>query len=193
MPTKILGRLEHDLIRRRDLRLVKAVLAGSKDAFAKLMSYYKVRVFSFGKNFFRNETDAEDFVQDVFIKVFTRLETFKGNSLFSTWLMRIAYTTALNTAERGKKYLPIADEDALIAADLTPEEREIRRVTQAAVREAVTGLPEKYFVCIDLYFSYDIPYREISEITDFPVNTIKSHIFRAKKLLKKKLEELYEE
>ena len=64
-------------------------------------------------------------------------------------------------------------------------------MTQEAVREAVNELEEKYAICLDLYFFHDIQYSDISEITGFPENTIKSHIFRAKKILKEKLKEFY--
>ena len=57
------------------------------------------------------------------------------------------------------------------------------------VREAITELPERYRICLDMYFFYDMTYNEISETVDLPVNTIKSHIFRAKKILKDKLQE----
>ena len=105
--------------------------------------------------------------------------------------MKIAWTTAVNSVKRRKEYLPIADETAILDTDATPEERQILCLTQEAIRQAVSELPEKYAVCIEMYFSYDIPYQEISEITEIPVNTIKSHIFRAKKLLKEKLEDFY--
>lgn len=182
--------MTNELVRFRDFLLVKSARGGDGKAFAKLMSFYKNRVYMFGMGFFRNEADSDDFVQDVFIKVYTHLASFKGNSMFSTWLMRIAYTTAVNSVKRRKEYLPLADEELLISGDLTPEDREIRKATADAIHEAVKGLPEKYSLCLDLYFSYDIPYQEISEMTDLPVNTIKSHIFRAKKLLRKKLEEI---
>ena len=112
--------------------------------------------------------------------------------MFSTWLMKIAYTTAINSVKRAKNSLPIEDETIIPdSTSVTPEEIQIRKLTQAAIREAISELPEKYEVCIEMYFYYDIPYQEISEITDFPVNTIKSHIFRAKKILKSKLEKYY--
>ncbi len=185
--------LERENIKQRDFSLVKKVLNGDSSAFAALMMHYKNRIFIFGKTFFKNETDAEDFVQDVFTKVYTYLESFKGKSMFSTWLMKIAYTTAINSSKRRKEYLPIADEESLPdIANQSPEEVQLRKTARSAIREAVLQLPEKYAICVDMYFSYNIPYSEISEITGFPVNTIKSHIFRAKKLLKSMLEDLYE-
>ena len=62
-----------------------------------------------------------------------------------------------------------------------------------AVREAIKELPERYGICLDMYFFYDMTYNEISEVVDLPVNTIKSHIFRAKKILKDKLQEMVTE
>jgi RNA polymerase sigma-70 factor (ECF subfamily) len=106
--------------------------------------------------------------------------------------MKIAYTTAINSVNRRKEYLPIIENFEIPAKDFSPEESQIRNITQIAIREAIQDLPEKYSICIDMFFSYDIPYQNISEITGFPINTIKSHIFRAKKILKQKLEEYYE-
>lgn len=182
--------LLHTAISKRDQFLIKSILNGNKNLFALLMKFYKQKVYSLGMSFFKNEHDTEDFVQDVFIKAYTKLDTFQNKSLFSTWLLRIAYTTALNSVNRRKEYLPITDENNIVAVEETPEEKELRKITQLAIREAISELPEKYAVCLDMYFSYDIPYAEISEITGFPLNTIKSHIFRAKQILKKKLEDI---
>ncbi len=187
---KITRSLEHLIIQKRDSFLVKETLAGKPKAFAKLMSLYKNRVTALGMSFFHNRTDTEDFVQDVFLKAYTNLSSFRNESMFSTWLTRIAYTTAINAKNRRKTFESIADETLLVDIDKTPEEQEIRRRTVLAVKEAIRELPEKYYICIELYFFYDMSYEEIEKITSIPVNTIKSHVFRAKSILRKKLEEL---
>lgn len=176
---------------RRDMLLVQAVLHGDSRSFAELVRLHMRRLLLLGKSFFKNEADAEDFVQDVFLKVYTKLPSFRGDSLFSTWITRIAYNTAINSVNRRKQYEPIMDEAAVPDNWLTPEQLEMRRLTIEAVREALTELPERYAVCLDLYFFYDLPYSTISEMTDLPVNTIKSHIFRAKKILRDKLADYY--
>lgn len=191
MKTDIIHGVEHYLTQKRDDLLVKETIDGKTDSFAKLMTYYKKRVEAVGMSFFRNATDTEDFVQDVFLKAYTNLSTFRGDSLFSTWLTRIAYTTAINTKNRRKEYEPLNDETILPAKDSTPEDAEIQNITIEAVHEAVKELPSRYAECLDMYFFYDIPYDEIATITGFPVNTIKSHIFRAKKILRGKLKEYY--
>ncbi|HAH63006.1 MAG TPA: RNA polymerase subunit sigma-24 [Treponema sp.] len=190
MANELLSGIERSVIEKRDSHLVKSTLKGDKNAFAQLMSFHKQRIFALGMSFFKNDADADDFVQDVFIKAYTHLASFKGNSLFSTWLMRIAYNTAINAVNRRKEYLPLSDEEIIVSTDCSPEEHQMRQAAKDAVRDAMKELPEKYAVCLDMYFSYDIPYQEICEITGFPVNTIKSHIFRAKKILRKKLEEI---
>lgn len=169
--------------------LVRSAINGNETAFAELIKLNHRRITALGMSFFKNQTDTEDFVQDVFIKAYTKLETFRGDSLFSTWLTRLAYTTALNSIKRRKEYLPLADENILYDTDLTPEEKEVKRITIETVRESVKELPDKLAVCLDLYFFYDMSYTEICDVTEMPMNTVKSNIFRAKKLLKEKLSE----
>jgi RNA polymerase sigma-70 factor, ECF subfamily len=188
-----IGSIERIIAEKRDASLVKTALAGDAKSFARLVSLYKNRIAALGMSFFKNTADTDDFVQDVFIKAYTNLAQYRGDALFSTWITRIAYNTAINAINRRKEYLPIADEDALYANGLTPEEAEIRRHTVEAVREAIKTLPARYALCLELYFFYDIPYEEISVITGYPVNTIKSHIFRAKKILRIKLRGLTNE
>src|SRR5574344_1255593 len=135
MSNDIVNSVEHYFTQKRDDTLVKETLAGKHTSFAKLMSLYKKRVEAIGMVFFRNLTDTEDFVQDVFLKAYTNLASFRGDSLFSTWLTRIAYTTAINMKNRRKEYEPISDETLIPAPGETPEETEIRRITVEAVHE----------------------------------------------------------
>lgn len=178
---------EHEAAYKRDFLLVKQILLGDTEAFAELMSLYKNRVEALGMGFFKNPADTEDFVQDVFLKAFMKLSQFRGESLFSTWLTRMAYNLAVNSVKRRAEYVSIADDDILPDNALTPEEAKLRELTKEAVHEAIKELDEKYRVCLDLYFFYDNSYAEISEITALPENTVKSHIFRAKKILREKL------
>ena len=178
---------EREAAYKRDSKLVREVLSGNTSAFAELMSLYKKRVEALGMSFFKNPADTEDFAQDVFLKAYTKLDSFRGESLFSTWLTRMAYNTAINAVNRRAEYVSIADESLLPDNGLTPEEKELRTLTMEAVRESLKELPEKYKIVLDLYFFYDNSYSEISEITSLAENTVKSHIFRAKKLLREKI------
>ena len=187
MPVTNADRIETKLLIKRDCRLIKETLKGDSRAFAMLMSLYKKRVEMLGMSFFKNHSDTEDFVQEVFLRAYTKLSTYKGNSLFSTWITRVAYNIAINSVNRRKDYVALTEENSPPDSDLTPEEKQIQKATFEAVHAAIEELPERFAICLDLYFFYDIPYQEISEITEIPVNTIKSHIFRAKQLLRDKL------
>lgn len=172
-----------------DSLLCREVLAGNISSFSVLAEKYRRRILSLGYGFFKNGDDAEDFLQDVLIKVYTSLGSFRGESKFSTWLMRIAYNTAINAVNRRKEYASLAEDFDITDPGDTPEERHLKDCSREAVREAVKSLPERFRACVDLYFFYDMPYADISEVTGLPVNTIKSHVFRAKKILREKLDE----
>jgi RNA polymerase sigma-70 factor (ECF subfamily) len=169
-----------------DLLIAAQVVSGQKELFRLLVKRYEQAVYAMGMSFFRNRDDAADFTQEVFLKVFRSLALFEGRSRFSTWLYRVAYNTAVNEKQRKKDYRSLAWDEAVPDGD-TPERRAIRAAAREAVLEALGDLPERYRVCVDLFFFYDRSYEEIETITGYPVNTIKSHVFRAKKLLREKL------
>lgn len=172
-----------------DNLLCKEILAGNTAAFTVLATRYRRRILSLGYSFFKNGDDAEDFLQDVLVKLYTSLGSFRGDSRFSTWLMRVAYNTAVNSIKRRKTYVSLAEDFDIMDPDENPEEEHLRTCSREAVRIAMETLPERFRVCVDMYFFYDMPYADISEVTGLPVNTIKSHVFRAKKILRETLDE----
>ncbi len=172
----------------KDKLLVRQALHGNAESFSHLVASNKKRVEAVGRRFFNDITDIEDFVQDVFIKAYNNLSSFKGKSLFSTWITRIAFTTAINM----KKSFKITDsfeeqEDFIPSYYDTPENEQIKHLTKAAINEAVQNLPENYAVCIKMFFYLDMNQEDIAEMTGIPLNTVKSNIFRAKKILSQKL------
>ena len=174
-----------------DQRIVEQVLGGQKELFRLLVQRHQSAVFSMGMSFFRNEEDSSDFVQEVFLKSFLNLPNFRGKSRFSTWLYRIAYNTALNNIKRRREYHSLAEDSDIPDLD-TPEKRLLQQSAKEAVKEALLDLPERFRICVDMFFFYDRSYQEIELITGYPINTIKSHVHRAKKILQEKLEDIVE-
>jgi RNA polymerase sigma-70 factor (ECF subfamily) len=170
-----------------DQLIVEKVVSGQKELFRLLVTRHEQAVYAMGLSFFRNAEDAADFTQEVLLKAFRNLAAFEGRSRFSTWLYKIAYNTAVNGVSRRKEYRSLAEEDQ-VRDDESPERRTMRSLIKDAVSTAVTELPERYRICVDLFFFYDRSYQEIEAITGYPVNTIKSHGVRAKGLLRSKLE-----
>ncbi|MDR2494927.1 MAG: sigma-70 family RNA polymerase sigma factor [Spirochaetaceae bacterium] len=179
-----------------DQMIVAEVVSGQKNLFRLLVNRHEKTVYAMGLSFFHNAEDASDFTQEVFLKLFRALAHFEGRSRFSTWLYKIAYNTAVNSVTRRKEYQSLAEEKdgppARAEERAAPERAVLRDMVKEAVREAVRELPERYRVCVDLFFFYGRSYLEIEAITGYPVNTIKSHVFRAKKLLREKLKQLIE-
>lgn len=184
--------LENLLIIGRDKYLVRESLAGNSSAFSTLMFLNKKRVEAIARRFFYDQSDIEDFIQDVFLKVFDNLGSYRGESKFSTWITRIAFNVGVNFKNRTKtaESLLYEDSEAIESHYATPEENEIREVTKNAVKAAISELPEKYARCVEMHFFLGMTYEDISETTGIPVNTIKTHIFNAKKILYEKLKEL---
>jgi RNA polymerase sigma-70 factor (ECF subfamily) len=172
-----------------DQMIVSQIITGQKDLFRLLVRRHEKAVYGMGLSFFRNGEDACDFVQEVFLKAYRNLSRFEGRSRFSTWLYKIAYNTAINEVNRRKEYYSLAEEDMnkLVNTGDTPERIALRNAAKEAVRQALKELPERFRVCVDLFFFYDRSYQEIELITGIPVNTIKSHVFRAKMILREKL------
>ena len=179
-----------------DQLIVSQVVAGQKDLFRLLVRRHERAVYGMGLSFFRNAEDASDFTQEVFLKTYRSLPRFEGRSRFSTWLYKIAYNTAINGVTRKREYRSLAEEEeraalgpgSLASDNDTPERILLRKAAREAVLEALKDLPDRYRICVDMFFFYDRSYQEIEAITGIPLNTIKSHVFRAKKLLREKLE-----
>lgn len=192
MTSDALKGIERIISLHKDAALVKAAVNGDEKSFEKLIASNKKRIKAVGASFFTNQDDIEDFVQEVFVKAYVNLSNFRYEASFATWITRIAYNIAISSKKRAKEFMPLVNDEIIQDKKCTPEEEQIRNITIEAVREALTGLPEKYAICLELYFFHDRSYNEIELICNIPVNTIKSHIFRAKKILREKLRGFYE-
>ena len=163
--------------------IVKEAAAKNPAAFSQLIFLYKKRIVAVGRRFFYDQNNIDDFLQEVFIKIYENLDKFQGNSRFSTWITRIAYNTAINFKTRTKKSENLCEEmqSNLVSNYETPEETQLKQLTKEAINNAVKQLPENYKKCIERYFYNNMTYEEIAETTYSPLNSVKTYIFRAKK------------
>ncbi len=165
-----------------DEHIIRSILKGNQDDFRIIVERYQKQIFIIGRRFFNNDDDASDFTQEVFIQAYRNLKSFKGLSPFRFWLFKIGYNLGINR----KKSLKVDGElpVSLPSGTDTPEEDHASDELKIVVQKAVKKLPEKYRICIDFYFYMGLSHREISRITGFPVNTVKSHVLRAKRILR---------
>jgi RNA polymerase sigma-70 factor (ECF subfamily) len=172
-----------------DNELVKRILQGQVDAYREIVARHQARVFYMGLKFFHNRHDAEDYAQEVFLKTFEKLRTFKAEVPFASWLNKIAYNMAVNQYHKRKRThvevaLPCEPQDT----SLSPETRLLRGELREKVRKVLKKIPDIYKPVINLHFFEGLSYPEISRALSIPVNTIKSYVFRAKQLLRSRLE-----
>jgi len=145
-----------------------------------------------------NETDREDLCQDIFVKVYRNLGGFRFDSKLSTWIARIAFTTCLNYIE--KKKLPLYEDsspegqtidDCAAVKGSDPASWTGERQTSVKVCEEIDQLPVIYGTILSLFHLQDMSYAEIGDILRMPSGTVKSYLFRARKMLKERLQVRY--
>jgi RNA polymerase sigma-70 factor (ECF subfamily) len=168
-----------------DEQIVKQVLVGGIESFKIIVERYQKKIFGIGMRFFKNRDDSYDFVQEVFIRAYENLKSYAGRAPFRFWLTKIAYNHGINRvgAKRTEPEVP----EEISAGDSTPETGHLRDEVRELLMEAINQLPDRYRICVDLYFFMGLTYNEISEITGYPVNTIKSNVLRAKTMLRDEL------
>jgi RNA polymerase sigma-70 factor (ECF subfamily) len=166
--------------------LVRAALAGEGDAFGELVERYERAVFHLCLRTMRSEDDARDCAQEAFFKAYRGLATFNPSAKFSTWIFSIAYHACCERLERRKRF---SDEEIPDRAALGPGPADIaaERDAAALLHAAIAALPEKYRTVVTLYHLADRNYEEIAQVLELPLGTVKTHLFRAKALLRKAL------
>ncbi len=178
--------------------VVNRILAGDTTAARWLINSHQSLVSQIVARVIPNPTDREDLAQDIFLKVFEKLDTYAGNAKLSTWIARIAFNTCLNWKEKKRAvlYSDIAPDASLTVDDCPadgedPEVVAVQRHTASTLCAAIDNLPVIYGLILSLYHLQEMTYREIGEILQMPDGTVKSYLFRARKLLKADLTRRY--
>jgi RNA polymerase sigma-70 factor, ECF subfamily len=176
-----------------DTQLVKASQNGDQDAFAFLVQRHQRRVFNLSLRILQDYDEASEITQEVFLAAWQGLPSFRGEARFPTWLYRIAYNCSLRQLERRKREraLQAAIQAEQILEEVNKEKQAEdfleRRARQAMVREQMEKLPAKYRSVLILRHLQEMTYEEMADILTMPIGTIKTHLFRARHLLKGRL------
>lgn len=171
--------------------VVSKVLKGDLKAFDLLVKQYEKLVFHVVNRLVNDKEDKEDICQEVFIKVFKSLAGFAFQSKLSTWIARIAYLTAVNHLKKYKKAgitVYPTDISNFHFTNENPEQALTKQDTSTYIHRLIEKMPEQYKTVLTLYHLNEFSYQAIEEITGMPEGTVKSYLFRARKLLKEKLE-----
>lgn len=156
-------------------------------AFAELLRRHQGKVRGLLLRLASDRTLADDLAQEVFLRAYRGLAGFEGRARFSTWLYRIAYNVYLNHRTRVRELaaLPEGFESGAMAPEtaLSASRSDLRRDLDVAI----AALPDRYRAVVMLYYLEDVSYPEIAEILDLPLGTVKTHLHRAKRLLREHL------
>lgn len=183
-----------------ETELIEQLKQGDETAFKTIVEQWKDMVHNTILGIVQNETEAEDLAQDVFIKVFEKISTFKGDSKFSTWLYRIATTTALDhlrSKKRKKRFGFLQslgggnDEKESIPDFHHPGVSLDNKERAAVLFKAIDSLPENQKTAYTLHKLEGLSYRDVSEVLNTTVSAVESLMSRANQNLRKELEEYY--
>ena len=170
-----------------DAELVQQTLTSDQDAFATLVERYKDAVQNLAYRMLSNITEAEDVTQEVFVRAYTQLATYKPAHKFSTWLLSIASHLAIDQLRR-RRFLALPLEDVPFlewVADLGagPEQSALEGEQQDEIQTYLRRLPSKYRAVIVLRYWYDLSYDEIAVALKLTPALVKARLHRARELL----------
>lgn len=171
----------------QDAQLLARVLDGDHDAFNQIMRNHEDRVFSVCLRIMGNRDHALDATQETFLTAFRKAGQFQGNSALGTWIYRIAVNTCYDQLRRQKRRRADPIPDHLDPADHSAEEAVNSAGLRPEIERALAAIPEDFRSAVILSDIEGLGLTEVAEILGIPVGTVKSRVFRGRRLLAQQL------
>lgn len=175
---------------KNDYALVLRAVEGEQKAFAEIMDRYKDAIYFMLLKMVSNKEDAMDLTVETFARAFEKLDSYKPEFAFSTWLFRLASNGSIDYIRRKKLNVVSldilfenagADKSIFIRSDsLNPEEKSIRKQQSEMLKDIVDKLPNRYRILINLYYFDEMSVEEIALQLDLPKNTVKGQLARGR-------------
>jgi len=181
-----------------EAHLVRLSLKGDQQAFAEIVRLYQEKLYHMAYRMLGNRQEAEDVVQDAFLRVHHHMERYDEKLKFSTWIYRIATNLCIDRLRKRKPSYSLdaqptdhegLDGYSMIPSDnRTPESEVLLSETQRIIHEAIATLPVKYKTVMVLRYLQEMSLQEIGDVLGMPVTTVKTRVHRGREFLRKKLE-----
>ena len=176
-----------------DQDIIEQVRAGNTRRYALLVDRHKDRALTLACRLVGLREEAEELVQDAFVRAFRSLDQFRGDAKFGTWFYRILYNLCMTrvTRRRGKAdHVNLDDEGVLDTLQVDEDEPSIdERIEEHELHELISdeinNLPEKFRSVVTLFYVQEMSYEEIVTVLNAPIGTVKTNLFRARSLLRK--------
>ncbi len=170
-----------------DLEIIESVKKGNISDFSLLIDRYKNKSFTLLKRLLKNHSEAEEVLQDCFLKAFNGLNSFRQDASFSTWFYRIVYNTALSKLSVKKRKIENEMTDISQRFDLKSSydfnETEKKDFSEF-LNELIEKLPENYATVLNLYYLNEMSCEEIAEVMGISVSNVKVLLYRSRNMLK---------
>jgi RNA polymerase sigma-70 factor, ECF subfamily len=176
----------------QDGNIVQRVLDGDVRAYRLLVERYQDRALTLSTRILRNRQEAEETVQDAFVRAYRSLDRYRGEAKFGTWFYRIVYNLCL-TALRNRKHAPerVDFEEEVLGEradvqecdDSLADEIEARDIL-GVVTDEMMQLPVAYRTVMTLFYIEDLSYEEVAQVLGAPLGTVKTNLFRGREALR---------
>ena len=173
--------------KRIETEIVERFAKGDDKAFETIYEFYKSSVYVFSLSLLKNQADAEEIVQDTFMKVYQKIHTLKELKTFHAWLFTITYNTAMKLYHKKKKQFTPDDEnymETLVATKGDPKEKYVNKEVIDVIKEELSKLPNKFLIVAELRFFDDLTTKEIAGILNIPEGTVKNRLNRIRNSIK---------
>ncbi|MGE5618940.1 MAG: RNA polymerase sigma factor [Sphingomonadaceae bacterium] len=180
-----------------DEQLAERAALGDAAAFGELVERHQRFVFNLCLRALRDYELASEVAQDVFLRAWRSIGSFRGQARFTTWLYTIAHNLCMNRIgglERDARQL-VGEEDAaeelarIPSREEDPAEAYEKKELRGWIHRQIDRLPDRYRMVITLFYLQELSYQEIAEVTGLPIGTVKTHLFRAKEMLRRGMED----
>ena len=189
-----------DKVQYSDKELILRFQQGDELAYVELVNRYRNRLMNFVFRFVGSSQEAEDIVQDTFVKLYQKKDYYRPISAFSTWIFTIASNLAKTELRKRKRrkvsYLSqigMQEKDFDIPVEDTTDEETVGEYTESQIQDAIQSLQLHFRTALILRDIEELSYEEISKILDVPLGTIKSRINRARLQLQEKLKHVHKD
>jgi len=166
---------------------ITKIVEGDSSCYTHLVNRYKNLVYSIVLRMLKNEDDAHEVAQDVFVKVYTSLASFKGEAKFSTWIYKIAYHKCLDALKKKKRDFDTVSIDATYEIGLDEVENGLEQLETAERKEiinkAILSLKEDYAAILTLYYFQELSLKEITKVVGGTLDNVKIKLYRGRKML----------